>query len=58
MVVLQDCPVIVEEGETGARVDVEVVGGSCVVEVVDDGGEQQSKHLKVRQPFLNKVEKS
>ena len=50
--VFQDGPVVVEDGQVGGRVDVEVVGGAAVVEVVDDGGHQRGEDLKVRQPFL------
>ena len=40
VVVLQHSPVVVEQRQAGARVDVEVVGGAGVVQVVDYGGEQ------------------
>ena len=52
MVVLEDGPVIVEDGEAGSRLDVEVVGGAGVVVVVDDGREEEGEHLQVRQPVL------
>ena len=45
--VFKDRFVVVEECEAGAGLDVEVVGGARVVEVVDDGGEQQGEDLEV-----------
>ena len=50
--VFKDRFVVVEECEAGAGLDVEVVGGARVVEVVDDGGEQQGEDLEVWQPGL------
>lgn len=40
VVIFQDSPVIVEHCQTSARIDVKVVGGASVVEVVDNGGHQ------------------
>ena len=45
MVVLKDGPIVVEHGQLGARLDVEVVRRARVVIVVDNGREQQGKHL-------------
>ena len=45
--ILQDGLVVVHDGEVGAGLDVEVVGGARVVVVVDDGGEEEGKYLKV-----------
>ena len=51
--VLQHSPVIVEDGKRGTRLNVEVVRGSRVVIIVNDGGEEKSKDLEIRQPVLN-----
>ena len=53
MVILQDRFVVVEDGEVGAGLDMEVVGGAGVVVVVDDGGEEQGEDLEVGQPVLD-----
>ena len=45
--ILQDGLVVVHDGEVGAGLDVEVVGGARVVVVVDDGREEEGKDLKV-----------
>jgi hypothetical protein len=47
VVVLEDCPVVVEDGQVGAGVDVEVVGGAGVIEVVDHGGDERSENLLI-----------
>ena len=47
MVVFEDGLVVVHDGEVGAGLDVEVVGGARVVVVVDDRGEEEGKDLKV-----------
>ena len=47
MVVLEDGLVVVHDGEVGAGLDVEVVGGARVVVVVDDGGEEEGEDLKI-----------
>ena len=52
--ILQDSFVVVEDGEAGLGLDVEVVGGAGVVEVVDDGGEEQGEDLEVGQPRLGR----
>ena len=52
MVVFQDGPVVVEESQLCVWVDVELVVGSGMVEVVDQGGDQTGKHLQVGQPVL------
>ena len=53
VVVLQDGFVVVEDGEVGGGLDMEVVGGAGVVVVVDDGGEEQGEDLKVGEPVLD-----
>ena len=53
MMVLQNSPIIVEDGQAGTRLDVEVVGGSRVVIIMDDGREEEGKNLEIRQPVLN-----
>ena len=50
--VLLDGPVVVEHGQVGPGLDVKVVGGSRVVVVVDNRGEEQGEDLQVRQPIL------
>ena len=52
VVVLQDGLVVVEDGQVGGGLDVEVVGGPGVVVVVDDGGEEEGEDLQVRHPVL------
>ncbi len=52
VVVLQYRPVIVQDGQIGAGVVVEVVGGASVVIVVDDGGQQTCEDLEIWQPRL------
>ena len=54
VMVLQDSFVVVEDGEAGLGLDVEVVGGAGVVEVVNDGGEEESEDLEVGQPRLGR----
>ena len=54
MVILEDRPVVVEDGEVGARVDVEVVGRAGVVKVVDDGRHQAGENLQIGEPRLKK----
>ena len=44
--------VVIEDGQLGAGLDMEVVGGAGVVVVVDDGGEEDGEYLQVRQPGL------
>ena len=44
--------VVIEDGQLGAGLDMEVVGGAGVVVVVDDGGEEDAEYLQVRQPGL------
>ncbi len=53
MMILKDGPVVIEDGEAGPRLDVEVVGRSCVVVVVDDGREEKGEDLQIREPVLN-----
>ena len=50
--VFKDRFVVVEECEAGAGLDVEVVGGAGMIVVVDDGGEENTEYLQVRQPGL------
>ena len=52
VVVLQDGLVVVEDGQVGGGLDVEVVGGPGVVVVVDDGGEEEGEDLQVGHPVL------
>ena len=52
VVILEHCPVVVEEGEVWGWVDVEAVGGAAVVVVVDDGRQEGGEHLQVGQPVL------
>ena len=50
--VFKDRFVVVEECEAGAGLDVEVVGCAGMIVVVDDGGEENTEYLQVRQPGL------
>ena len=53
MIVLQDSFVVVEDGEAGlVGLDVEVVAE--VVEVVNDGGEEEEEDFEDGQPGLGK----
>ena len=54
VVVLEDGLVVVHDGEVGAGLDVEVVGGAGVVVVVDDGGEEEGEDLKIWEPRLGR----
>jgi hypothetical protein len=45
--VLEDCTVVVEESQVRARVDVKVVGGARVVEVVDHGGDETRENFQI-----------
>ena len=49
-----DRSVVIEDGQLGAGLDVEVVGGAGVVVVVDDGGQEDTEYLQVRQPGLHR----
>ena len=50
VVVLQNCPVVVQQCRFRAGHDVEAVGGARVLKVVNDGGQQGGKDLQVGQP--------
>ena len=49
-----DRSVVIEDGQLGAGLDMEVVGGAGVVVVVDDGGQENAEYLQVRQPGLHR----
>ena len=52
MVILQNRSIIVHEGEVGVRMNVEIIRGSRMIVVVNDGSEQKSKDLQVRNPVF------
>ena len=52
--VLQHCPVVVENGQAGPGVDMKIVGSPGVVKVVDYGGQEAREDLQVGQPILEK----
>ena len=52
--IFKDGLVVVHDGQGGAGLHVEVVGGAGVVEVVDDRREEESEDLKVRKPGLGR----
>ncbi len=54
VMVLQDGPVVVEQGEARGRVDVEIVRRARMVEVVNDGRHQRGEDLEVGHPILKK----
>ena len=56
--IFQDSPVIVENGQTTARIDVKVVGCARMVEIVDNGCHQRSEDFQVRHPILKLKSKS
>ena len=45
VVILLDGPVVVEQGRLRARHDVETIGRSCVLKIVNDGGYDGGKDL-------------
>ena len=47
VMILLDRSVVVEHGQLGAGLDVEVVGGAGVVVVVDHGGEENAEYLQI-----------
>ena len=47
VMILLDRSVVVEHGQLGAGLDVEVVGGARVVVVVNDGREQNAEYLQI-----------
>ena len=50
--IFQDSPVIVENGQTTARIDVKVVGCARMVEIVDNGCHQGREDFQVGHPIL------
>ena len=52
VMVFLDRSVVIEDGQLGAGLDMEVVGGAGVVVVVDDGGQEDAEYLQVGQPGL------
>ena len=55
MMVFKDSSVIIENSQTGARIDVKVVGGARMVEIVDNGCHQGREDFQVRHPILKYV---
>lgn len=53
MVVFQDRLVVVQIGQSRPGLDVKIICGSRVVEVMDYGGEKERKDLQVWQPGLS-----
>lgn len=49
--VLQDSSVIVKERRLTGRHDMEVVGGTRVLVVVNEGGQQRGEYLQIGQPM-------
>ena len=47
-----DWSVIVKNSQTRTWLNVEVIGGTGMVIVMDDGGEEEGKNLQVRHPIL------
>lgn len=52
MMILEDSHVIEQDGLLGVGLDVEVVGSEGVFGVMDDGREEKSEDLEVREPVL------
>lgn len=50
--VLLNGPVVVQQSCFGARHDVETVGRSSMFEIVDNGRQNSSENLQIRQPVL------
>ena len=50
--VFEDSSVVVENGQTAARIDVKVVGGARMVEIVDNGRHQGREDFQVGHPIL------
>ena len=55
--ILEHCSVVVEDGQPGPGVDVEVVGRPAVVKVMNDRSQQTRKDLQIRQPILKSKSK-
>ena len=53
--IFQDSPVIVENGQTTARIDVKVVGCARMVEIVDNGSHQGGEDFQIGHPVLNNI---
>ena len=52
VMVFEDSSVVVENGQTAARIDVKVVGGARMVEIVDNGRHQGREDFQVGHPIL------
>jgi hypothetical protein len=52
--ILKHCSVVVKQGQVGHGVDVKIVGGACVVVVMDHGGNQRGKYFEIGDPILTK----
>ena len=52
MVVFQDSSIIIEIGQSTPRIDVKVIGGSCMVIVMDNGSHQGGEDFQVGHPIL------
>jgi hypothetical protein len=53
VMIFKNCPIIVEDGQRWAWLDVEVVGGARVVIIMNDSGEEERKYLQIWQPVFN-----
>ena len=51
MMVFKDSSVIIENSQTGARIDVKVVGGARMVEIMDNGCHQGCEDFQVGHPI-------
>ena len=55
MMVFQDSSVIIESSQTAAWIDVKVVGGARMVEIVDNGCHQGREDFQVGHPILKYI---
>lgn len=54
VMILQNSPVIVEDCQVRAGVDVKVVSGAAVIKVVNDGGHEAGEDFQIGEPGLEK----
>ena len=57
MVILEDGSIVVEHCEVRSDIDMEIIGSSCMFEIVDNSRKKKSKDFQVRENVLKKKEK-
>jgi len=58
MVVLQDGPVIVEHGEVGSDIDMEIIGSSRMIQIMDNSRKEEGKDFQIRENVLSRGRES